>query len=397
MQTIKTPSNAALKRRQTFFIFALGVLCLLLGAAALFSLSGQSVRFDNAYDRGGDLSPYFFGKLEEGQSYGFFQRLWLGTARYRIVPMLLGFALIGLYVAINRELLYSVKVAPYVFVLPFILTFVIFFLYPLISTVLMSFQDIKGSGSQWIGFKNYDNMFSNKTFYIAVKNSVTYMVLTCALLIPFPLLFAYMLNSKTMKYGEAFRTISFMPVLCSVVVAGIVFRMMFSELPGALMNQVIGVFGQSSIIWLKGEWTSMFAMVLLCCWRWTGMNILYYMAGLKAIPNELYEAADIDGANAVQKFRHVGWPLLKPTTIYVLTISIYAGLAMFTESYMVFGNNNSPKNYGLTIVGYLYRYGFEKVDKFGFASAVGLVLLAGAMIITVGQLFITGTIGRKEE
>ena len=83
----------------------------------------------------------------------------------------------------------------------------------------------------------------------------------------------------------------------------------------------------------------------------------------------------------------------------MLTISIYAGLAMFTESYMVFGSNNSPKNYGLTIVGYLYRYGFEKVDKFGFASAVGLVLLVGAMIITVAQLMITGTIklGKKKE
>ena len=93
----------------------------------------------------------------------------------------------------------------------------------------------------------------------------------------------------------------------------------------------------------------------------------------------------------------MGWPLLKPTTIYVLTISIYAGLSMFTESLMVFGTNNSPKNYGLTIVGYLYRYGFEKVDKFGFASAVGLVLLAGAMIITVAQLYLTGTIGHRKE
>ena len=189
-----------------------------------------------------------------------------------------------------------------------------------------------------------------------------------------------------------------MPVLCSVVVAGIVFRMMFSELPGALMNQALTLFGGKPIAWLKyNRWTAMFAMVLLCCWRWTGMNILYYMAGLKSIPAELYEAAEIDGAGAVQKFLHVGWPLLKPTTIYVLTISIYAGLSMFTESLMVFGTNNSPKNYGLTIVGYLYRYGFEKVDKFGFASAVGLVLLAGAMIVTVAQLYLTGTIGRRKE
>ena len=121
------------------------------------------------------------------------------------------------------------------------------------------------------------------------------------------------------------------------------------------------------------------------------------MAGLKSIPNDLYEAAALDGCNSWQKFTKISLPLLKPTTIYVLTISIYAGLSMFTESYMIFGGNNSPKNYGLTIVGYLYRYGFEQVDRFGFASAVGLVLLCGAMVITVLQLWITGTIGRKEK
>ncbi|MBR6707764.1 MAG: sugar ABC transporter permease [Clostridia bacterium] len=297
----------------------------------------------------------------------------------------------------NKQLLYSQKVAPYVFVAPFIFTFLVFFAYPLISTIMMSFQSIKGSGTEWIGFKNYQDLFQNKTFYTAVSNSVTYMLLTCAILIPVPMLLAYLAEMKIAKTGKLFKTVAFMPVLCSVVVAGIIFRMMFSELDGALMNQVRGVFGLPPITWLKGAETSMFAMVLLCFWRWTGMNMLYYMAGLKSIPNELYEAADIDGANGVQKFTKICLPLLKPTTIYVLTISIYAGLAMFTESYMIFGGNNSPKNYGLTIVGYLYRYGFEKVDKFGFASAVGLVLLVGAMIITVAQLFITGTIGRKED
>ena len=369
---------------KTLPILLVGLILIVLSVTALFSLSGKAVRFDSAYDKGGDLSAFFFEKLEEGQQYSFFQSVWLGLARYRIWPAVAGVLLIALYVFFNREILYSQKVAPYVFVAPFLITFLVFFLYPLFSTILMSFQSITGSGTTWIGWKNYTDMFSNKNFYTAVENSLIYMALTCALLIPFPLLFAYMLNSKSMKLAGAFKTISFMPVLCSVVVAGIVFRMLFSELPGALMNQVLTLFGGKPIAWLKYN-------------RWTGMNILYYMAGLKSIPAELYEAAEIDGAGAVQKFLHVGWPLLKPTTIYVLTISIYAGLSMFTESLMVFGTNNSPKNYGLTIVGYLYRYGFEKVDKFGFASAVGLVLLAGAMIITVAQLYLTGTIGRRKE
>ena len=383
--------------RRAIVLLIIGVLLLALGIGGLVSLQGKSVRFDKAYDAKDDLSPYFFGKLEEGQSYSALQNLWLVIARQRLWIMLAGLAFIAVYVAMNRDLLYSQKVAPYVFVAPFIITFLVFFTYPLISTILMSFQEITGAGSKWIGLKNYTDMFANKTFYTAVKNSVTYMLLTCAILIPVPMLLAYMAESKLSKAGVVFKSVAFMPVLCSVVVAGIIFRMMFSELDGAMMNQVRGLFGLKPITWLKGAGTSMFAMVLLCFWRWTGMNMLYYMAGLKSIPQELYEAADIDGANAVQKFTKICLPLLKPTTIYVLTISIYAGLAMFTESYMIFGGNNSPKNYGLTIVGYLYRYGFEKVDKFGFASAVGLVLLVGAMIITVLQLWITGVIGRKED
>ena len=397
MQAKSIAAGQGSSRRSGAVLLVAGILLLVIGVVALVSLQGKAVRFDKAYVEGGDLSPYFFGPLEEGQGYSVLQNLWLGIAHYRLWVILAGVALIAAFVALNRDLLYSQKVAPYVFVAPFILTFLIFFAYPLISTILMSFQEITGAGRTWIGFKNYADMFANKNFYTAVRNSVIYMVLTCAILIPVPMLLAYMAESKMSKTGGLFKTIAFMPVLCSVVVAGIIFRMMFSELDGALMNQVRGMFGLAPITWLKGASTSMFAMVLLCFWRWTGMNMLYYMAGLKSISPELYEAADIDGANAVQKFTKICLPLLKPTTIYVLTISIYAGLAMFTESYMIFGGNNSPKNYGLTIVGYLYRYGFEKVDKFGFASAVGLVLLVGALIITLLQLRISGVIGRKED
>ena len=385
------------KRRKALFLLVLGLFLLVIGVASLFALQGKSIQFDRNFDNGGDLSGYIFGQTAADGSRGALQNIALTLLRQRAIVMLLGVVLIAAFVALNRELLYSQKLAPYVFVAPFIITFAVFFVYPMITTVLMSFQEITGSGTTWVGFKNYQDMFANKNFYTAVSNSMTYMLLTCAILIPVPMVLAYIAESKFSKAGKFFKTVAFMPVLCSVVVAGIIFRMMFSELDGALMNQARGVFGLEPITWLKGSSTSMFAMVLLCFWRWTGMNMLYYMAGLKAIPSELYEAADIDGANSFQKFTKIVLPLLKPTTIYVLTISIYAGLSMFTESYMIFGGNNSPKNYGLTIVGYLYRYGFEKVDKFGFASAVGLVLMVGSLVITLIQLWVTGTIGRRGE
>ena len=256
MEKVTTPQAVRKRRKQTAFLLVLCVILVVLGVSALFSLSGKSVRFDSAYDKGQSLEGWFF------------------ICRQRLLFMIAGLVCLVIWVVLNKEILYNQNVAPYVFTLPFIFTFLVFFLYPLINTIMMSFQEITATSTEWIGFKNYENMFANKNFWIAVKNSLRYMVITCALLIPFPLLFAYMLNSKTMKFSGFFKAIYFMPVLSSVVVAGIIFRMMFSELPGALMNQVVTLFGGQPLVWLKGEWTAMFAMVLLCCWRWTGMNIL---------------------------------------------------------------------------------------------------------------------------
>lgn len=144
------------------------------------------------------------------------------------------------------------------------------------------------------------------------------------------------------------------------MVAGTIFRLMFGESSTSLLNQVLGSFGAAPIKWLKGAGTSYFALLLLACWRWTGVNILYFLSGLQSIPSDLYEAAAIDGASKWQQFSKISVPLVKPTTVYVLTISIYAGLSMFLESNMLFKGNNSPNNIGLTIVGYLYRQGVEK-------------------------------------
>lgn len=124
--------------------------------------------------------------------------------------------------------------------------------------------------------------------------------------------------------------------------------------------------------------------------------MLYFLSGLKGIDKSLYESAEIDGANSWKKFRYVTVPLLKPTTIYVLTISIYAGLAMFLESFMLWNGNSSPKNIGLTIVGYLYKRGIEK-NQMGYASAVGLVLLVIALVINVIQLLLNGSFKKEEK
>lgn len=177
--------------------------------------------------------------------------------------------------------------------------------------------------------------------------------------------------------------------------AGTIFRLMFGEMEGSLINSILGWFGIDPVKFLKGQVTGFIALVALATWRWTGVNMLYFLSGLKNIPGEYYEAASIDGASAFQKFTKITMPLLKPTTIYVLTISIYAGLAMFIESMMLWNGNNSPKNIGLTIVGYLYRQGIEK-NNLGYAAAVGIVLLAITMIINLTQLKLSGMFKKED-
>lgn len=295
-----------------------------------------------------------------------------------------------------RRFLYSQKIAPYVFVLPFVLVFAVFWVYPMFSSVEMSFQKtMLGQEAQFIGLQNYERLATDSIFLKAVMNSVIYMVLTLVILIPFPLLFAVWLNNKLMIGREFFKSSLFFPALTSVVVAGTIFRLMFGEMDSSLMNTVLAWFGVEPMKFLKGQATAFVALLSLAAWRWIGVNMLYFLAGLKNIPEEYYEAASIDGASALQKFTRITLPLLKPITIYVLTISIYAGLAMFIESMMLWNGNNSPKNIGLTIVGYLYRQGIERNDL-GYAAAVGIVLLLIAMIINLTQLAMSGMFRKGE-
>lgn len=296
-----------------------------------------------------------------------------------------------------KRFLYSQKAAPYIFLLPFVLSFAIFWIYPLFSTVRMSFFDIGAIEQTFVGFDNYTKLLKDTVFQTAIKNSFTYMIITCALLIPFPMIYAVLIDSRLVKAKGLWKALLYIPALTSVVISGTLFRLMFSEYKTGQMNVLLQALGFEPIMWLRNGTTAMFAMVLICCWRWTGVNMLYFASGLKQIDTSLYEAADIDGTGAWQKFRYITLPLLKPTIVYVLTISIYAGLSMFLESYMLWsGTNNSPNNIGTTIVGYLYRRGIQK-NQMGYASAVGLVLLVIALVINIAQLLWNGTFKKEDQ
>ena len=294
-----------------------------------------------------------------------------------------------------KKFLYSQKTAPYIFALPFILSFIIFWIYPLISAFVMSFQDIGAISVKFVGFKNYGKLLKDTVFHTAILNSFEYMLFTCLLLIPFPMLYAVLMDGNLVKAKGLWKALLYLPALTSVVISGTLFRLMFSEYRTGQMNVLMVMLGLLAIKWLKSKVTSEIALLMLCCWRWTGVNTLYFMSGLKAIDKSLYESAEIDGASGWQRFKFITIPLIKPTTIYVLTISVYAGLSMFLESFMLWAGNSSPKNIGLTIVGYLYKRGIEK-DDMGYACCVGVVLLIIALIINFIQLALNGTFKKED-
>jgi arabinosaccharide transport system permease protein len=288
-----------------------------------------------------------------------------------------------------KKMLYSQKVAPYVFVLPFVISLLVFWLYPLISGIVMSFQDISFGGSQWVGLKHYQKLASDKFFKTAVFNSVEYMLLTLLLLIPIPMMLAVLMESRLTKAKGVWKVIMYIPALTSVVISGMLFRLMFSEGDNGQMNQLMHLLGNASIPWLKEKTTGWVALLLLCMWRWTGVNMLYFISGLKSIDTSLYESADIDGANAKQKFWYLTLPLLKPTIIMTFIMSINGTLQLFDESVNL--TKGGPANSTITMSHYIYNTCFINVPNFGYAAAMSFIIFIMVAVLAFINLKVGDT------
>lgn len=294
-----------------------------------------------------------------------------------------------------KQLPYNKKVMPYVFVSPFVISFLVFFLYPTIESIVMSFCQMQGfKNPRFVGLDNYARLF-NYHFRNAVVSNTVYTVLTILVLIPVPVVLAVLLNSHLLKFRNAFRASIFIPSLVSALIAGIAFRIMFSDMETGLFNRIVMAFGGKPIAWNMGYWSGMLMMIILNAWKSVGINMVYCLSALQSIPADIYESAEIDGATAVRKFWDITLPLLKPTIAYILTLTIIAGYRMFTESY-VYWVDSTPGDIGLTIVRYIYTMSFQRNDM-GLGSAIGIVLLAIIMLINMVQLRGFGMFGKEKD
>ena len=276
----------------------------------------------------------------------------------------------------KKRSIFSHKAVPYLFVAPFIIFFLVVYLYPFFKTIMMSFQRIDGPNHiTWIGWSNYQKLFKDRNFSQSLMTTLRYAVWDLAILCTVPLIVAVILNSGYVKFPAFFKSVFFIPALTSTIVAGIVFRLAFGTL-------------DTSVDWLMHPGTANFVLIILTLWRWMGVNVVYYISGLQAIPPELYEAAEIDGASSIQKFFYVTLPGVRPVLIYVITITVLGGFAMFTESVALFTQKYAG-GIGRTIVGYMYQVGFYK-SNLGMASAVGIVLLIIVFTVNFIQLILMG-------
>ena len=279
------------------------------------------------------------------------------------------------------------KIAPYLFIAPFYILFAIFMGYPLISSLIMSFYEMRGFQSRiFVGFANFTDLFRDPIFWKSLWNTVYFALGTLILQLPVALLLAILLNSKLVKGKNFLRLAFFTPVLVAGVFVAIIFNLIFDQRAGLINNEFV-LFGKE-IGWLSNESYVMPAVILTGVWQWAGFNMIYFLAGLQGIRQELYEAAAVDGANWWQSFVHITLPSLRPVIAFVFVVSMIGSFQLFDLPYIL-TNGGEPSDAGTTIVMYLYKNGFQFM-RLGYAATIGWVLFIIIAIISIVQLKLLG-------
>ncbi len=269
------------------------------------------------------------------------------------------------------------RLTPYIFIAPFYILFLVFFVGPALFALILSFCKWTGIGPlQFVGFANFARMWSptNKEFGKVMANMVVYCGATLALLAPASLVLALALNERSVRGKNLFRALYASPAVTSTIAVSLIFIVLYQE-RGGLLNQILGLFGIGPIPWLKsGQWSKV-SVLGLGAWQFVGFHSIYFLAGLQTIPVALYEAAMIDGAGRWDSFWRITLPLMRPVLLFVGVISLIAAAQAFEAPQMLTGGG--PLDSSLTIVQHIYFEGLLGNLRFGYASAVGVLLFVG--------------------
>jgi len=234
---------------------------------------------------------------------------------------------------------------------------------------------------QWVGFANYSSIFTNPIFWKVVFNTVYFAVVTGVASIILGLFFAVLINVDIPLQG-VFRTVLFIPVIVSMVAAAFIWRWMLNSHFG-VFNYLLGLVGIDGPLWLDDPRWAMPGIIIMSIWKMVGYNMVIFLAGLKNIPNEYYQAAEIDGAGFMTQFFRITFPLLSPTTFFVIIVTLINSFLVFEQTYVI--TNGGPANATLTFALHIFNNAFLYF-KMGYASALAFLFFILILLITIFQL-----------
>ncbi len=271
------------------------------------------------------------------------------------------------------------------FAFPALALFAIFFAYPLASSLWQSLTKTVGGVTSFVGLDQYGRLFDDPLIGKSLFNAGILLVIQVPLMMVLAVTLAYLLNQSWLKFKGGFRVLHFLPAVTTLVAYSVVFRVMLAT-DGGAVNQMIGLVGIAPVDWLNNETWARVALIASITWRWTGYNMVIILAGLQSIPEELYEAARMDGAGRWAIFSKIVIPQLRPVLLFTGITSTIGALQLFDENFILTGGG--PSDATLTPVLYLYKVGFRQFD-FGYASAIAWMLVALTAIIAFLQFRLT--------
>lgn len=276
------------------------------------------------------------------------------------------------------------SVTGWAFLLPATLLIFAMNFYPMIQAFILSFKTGIGNNQTWGGLSNYARLLKDGVFRTAITNNFFYLIIQVPVMLILAIFLACLLNKKDLRGKGIYRTMIFLPCCTALVSYSIIFKTLFAY--DGYINTVLlklGLIGER-INWLGDVHTAKAIIILALIWRWTGYNMVFYLAGLQNIDDSLYEAAKIDGASPFAIFRKITIPLLRPTILLTTIMSINGTLQLFDESVNLTGGG--PANSTLTMSHYIYKASFEYNPQFGYAAAMSYVIFIMVAILSFVQM-----------
>lgn len=280
------------------------------------------------------------------------------------------------------------SLAPWLLLAPFLVLFATLTAYPLVGSLWLSTRQTFGPGaSKGVGLGNFSQLVQDPLFWHALRNTVVFTLGSVCVQLPLSLLLAMALNRPGLRGRAVLRLVLFAPVLVGVAFVGMMFSVIFEKRTGMLNQLLHGVSGWNlDFPWL--ETYVMPALILATLWQYVGFNMVYFLAALQNVPQELEEAACMDGAGPWNRFRHVVVPAIRPVATFVVLLSIIGSFQLFELPYILFNATGGPDNRGLSLVLYLYQCGFQTGDL-GYASAIGWAMAVVLMACAVLQRIVS--------